>query len=45
MAGEGIAPGPASAYDEAAAASGPVIEPGHRLIGRLLDPRPFTAAG
>jgi 2,3-bisphosphoglycerate-independent phosphoglycerate mutase len=45
MAGEGIAPGPVAAYDESGATSGPVIEPGHRLIGRLLDPRPFTAAG
>ncbi|MBM3955820.1 MAG: cofactor-independent phosphoglycerate mutase [Planctomycetes bacterium] len=45
IAGEGIVPGSATAFDESAAAAGPVIEPGHRLMGRLLDPRPFTAAG
>ncbi|MFM7520730.1 MAG: cofactor-independent phosphoglycerate mutase [Planctomycetota bacterium] len=45
IAGEGIVPGSTTAFDESAAAAGPVIEPGHRLMGRLLDPRPFTAAG
>jgi 2,3-bisphosphoglycerate-independent phosphoglycerate mutase len=44
IAGEGIASGGAATYDEAsAAASGLVIEPGWRLMGRLLDPRPLPA--
>jgi len=43
MAGEGIAPGGATSYDESAAAStGLVIEPGWHLVGRLLAARPLA---